>query len=126
MINMVDFSNLLTFLIWYVITVAFLAPAFLYKKSALALVPVVYFTVILGITTQHENLLQDPFVHRNFALLGLGISLCLFLVINDIEIRRKVIMQVFKNRYQDRQPQLFQKLTKKGEEKIDESSSTKS
>lgn len=97
----IDFSNLLTFLIWYGITVAFLMLAYIYKKSIFALIPMIYFLIILGISVANYALIDDFLVHKVFNFSGLGISIVLYIVIDDIETRRKVISQVFKNRYKN-------------------------
>lgn len=97
----IDFSNILTFLIWYGITVIFLMLAYIFKKSILAFIPVVYFLVILGITAGNTVPIEDILVHRVFNFTGLGISIVLYIVIDDIETRRKIISQVFKNRYKN-------------------------
>lgn len=97
----IDFSNILTFLIWYGITAFFLMLAYIFKKSVLAFIPVLYFLIILGVTSGNSFYIDNLFVHRNFNFIGLGLSLVLYIVIDDIEIRRKVISQVFKNRYKN-------------------------
>ena len=97
----VDFSDLLTFLIWYGITVAFLMLGYIFKKSILALIPVIYFLVILGMAAANTSLIDDMLVHEVFNFTGLGISIILYIVIDDIETRRKIISQVFKNRYKN-------------------------
>ena len=97
----VDFSDLLTFLIWYGITVAFLMLGYIFKKSILALIPVIYFLVILGMAAANTSLIDDMLVHEVFNFTGLGISIVLYIVIDDIETRRKIISQVFKNRYKN-------------------------
>ncbi len=97
----VDFSDLLTFLIWYGITVAFLMLGYIFKKSILALIPVIYFLIILGMSALNPSLIEDMLVHEVFNFTGLGISIILYIVIDDIETRRKIISQVFKNRYKN-------------------------
>lgn len=97
----IDFSNILTFLIWYGVTAFFLMLAYIFKKSILAFIPVLYFLIILGLTAGNSVYIDNLFVHRNFNFIGLGLSLVLYIVIDDIEIRRKVISQVFKNRYKN-------------------------
>ena len=97
----VDFSNILTFLIWYGITAMFLMLGYIFKKSILALIPVIYFLVILGFAATNSYLIGDMLVHKVFNFTGLALSLSLYIVIDDIEIRRKIISQVFKNRYKN-------------------------
>lgn len=97
----IDFSNVLMFLLWYGITVVFLMLGYIFKKSILALIPVIYFLIILGMTANNMALLEDVLVHRIFNFAGLGVSIVLYIVIDDIETRRKIISQVFKNRYKN-------------------------
>lgn len=97
----IDFSNILTFLIWYGITAVLLMLSHIFKKSILALIPVIYFLVILALTAGNPVFVQDILVHRIFNFTGFAISLVLYIVIDDIETRRKIISQVFKNRYKN-------------------------
>lgn len=97
----IDFSNIFVFLLWYVITVILLYCAYKFKKSTFALIPTIYFLMILGVTTSVPNSLQSIVTHRIINFIGLGISLVMYIIIDDIEIRRKVISQVFKNRYKN-------------------------
>ena len=97
----IDFSNILMFLLWYGITVVFLMLAYIFKKSILAFIPMIYFIVILGLTANDTALIENILVHRVFNFTGLGISVVLYIVIDDIETRRKIISQVFKNRYKN-------------------------
>lgn len=98
---MIDFSNILTFLVWYGITVSFLMLSYIFKKSILAFIPVVYFIIILQLTSGVPDFIENITIHRAFNFTGLGLSLVLYIVIDDIETRRKVISQVFKNRYKN-------------------------
>lgn len=97
----IDFSNLLIFLVWYGITAIFLMLAHIFKKSILALIPVIYFLIILGVTAINPVDIQDILVHRIFNFTGFGLALVMYIVIDDIETRRKIISQVFKNRYKN-------------------------
>ena len=94
----VDFSRPWIFLLWYIITVGFLFAAYKNKKSIFALITVVYFLFILWLTSK-DYYLQDVFVHRFFNFFGLAAGISMYLVIDEIETRRKVITKVFKNRY---------------------------
>ena len=114
--TIIDFSNILTFLIWYGITAFFLMLAYIFKKSILAFIPVVYFLIILGLTSGTPEGIENLLVHRNFNFIGLGISLVLYILIDDIEIRRKVISQVFKNRYKNSKKE---KIKENQEEKVE-------
>lgn len=110
----VDFSNLLTFLIWYGITATFLMLAYIFKKSIFALIPVIYFLVILGVTA--NGYMQDILVHRIFNFAGLGLSLVMYIIIDDVETRRSIISQVFKNRYKNSQNKTVDEVTDESEE----------
>lgn len=111
----VDFSNILTFLLWYGVTSVFLMLGYIFKKSILALIPVIYFLVILGFTVANPVGFENITVHRNFNFIGLGLSLVLYIVINDIELRRKVISQVFKNRYKNGKKDTLEETVEKEE-----------
>lgn len=97
----IDFSNLLTFLVWYGITAVFLMLAHIFKKSIFAVIPVIYFIIILGVTAGNTAEIQDILVHRIFNFTGFGLALIMYIIIDDIETRRKIISQVFKNRYKN-------------------------
>jgi hypothetical protein len=112
----IDFSNPWVFLVWYVITAGLLFLAYKTKKSLICLVPVVYFLIILAITA-NSYYIEDMAIHRFFNFLGLTAGLCFYIVIDEIETRRKVINQVFKDRY---------KKNKKKEEDQDESDNSES
>ena len=112
----IDFSNPWVFLVWYAITVGLLFASYKTKKSLICLIPVIYFLIILGITAD-GYMLEDIQIHRFFNFLGLAAGLSFYIVIDEIETRRKVINQVFKNRY---------KKNGKREEESDESDNTES
>lgn len=95
----IDFSNPWVFIAWYVITAGLLFASFKLKKAVICLITVIYFLVILGISARHTELIEDMMIHRVFNFLGLAVGLSFYIVIDEIETRRKVISQVFKNRY---------------------------
>ena len=95
----IDFSIPWVFLAWYVVTVLLLFASYKTKKAIFCLIPVVYFLVILAISIANNDLLKHVAIHRVFNFTGLAFSLSMFLVIDEVETRRKVISQVFKNRY---------------------------
>ena len=95
----IDFSNPWFFIAWYVITAGLLFASFKLKKAVISLITVIYFLIILGISAKYTELIDDLMIHRVFNFLGLAVGLCFYIVIDEIETRRKVISQVFKNRY---------------------------
>ena len=95
----IDFSIPWVFVVWYFITVGLLFAAYKTKKSIFCLIPVVYFLIILAISIANNDLLRHVAIHRVFNFTGLAFSLSMYLVIDEVETRRKVISQVFKNRY---------------------------
>ena len=95
----IDFSNPWMFLVWYIITVLILFASYKLKKSWISLISVAYFLLILAISIRYNDSLLDVAVHRTFNFLGLAFSICMFVVMDEVETRRKVISQVFKNRY---------------------------
>lgn len=122
----VDFSNIVVFLVWYVITVGLLYSAYKFKKSVFALIPVIYFLLILGVTAAIPGSLQDVFTHRIFNFLGLGFSIVFYIVIDDIEVRRRVISKVFKNRYKNNETEEKAEDDKTKETKKEENAKTES
>jgi hypothetical protein len=95
----IDLSNPWAFLGWYFITAGLLFAAYKTKKALFCLIPSIYFLVILAVSIANNSLLMDVVIHRIFNFTGLAVSLSMFLVIDEVETRRKVISQVFKNRY---------------------------
>ncbi|MBR6252902.1 MAG: hypothetical protein IKR04_03585 [Clostridia bacterium] len=95
----IDFSNPWIFLLWYIITVGLLFASFKLKKSKICLGPVCYFMLILLIHSKNPDWFMDIYIHRFFNFLGLGAALAFFVAMDEVETRRLVISQVFKNRY---------------------------
>ena len=104
----IDFSNPWVFIVWYFVTLGLLFISYKTKKSKICLVPVFYFLLILGLHLVHPEWINDVVIHRVFNFLGLAASLSMYVVMDEVETRRKVISQVFKNRY------------KKGDKRLDE------
>lgn len=118
----IDFSNPWVFLIWYAITALILRYAYKHKKSKVCLIPVTYFMIILAIHAFNPDLMMNNTIHRVFNFIGIGVSLSFFVVLDEVETRRKVISQVFKNRYKkDKLPSeevdSIDELSNKSEEK---------
>ena len=95
----IDLSIPWVFLVWYYLTAGFLFASYKTKKAFFCLVPVAYFLVILALSIANNDFLRHVAIHRTFNFLGLAFALSMFLVIDEVETRRKVISQVFKNRY---------------------------
>ncbi len=95
----IDFSNPWVFLVWYFITVGLLYASYKTKKSKLCLIAVLYFLIVLGLSAANPDWIDDVLIHRIFNFLGIAASLSMFVVMDEVETRRKVISQVFKNRY---------------------------
>ena len=95
----IDFSNPWVFITWYFITVGLLYASYKTKKSKICLFPVVCYLIVLGLSVVNPTWINDMFIHRVFNFLGLAASLSMFVIMDEVETRRKVISQVFKNRY---------------------------
>ncbi len=95
----IDFSNPWTFLIWYFITAGILFASYKTKKSKLCLIPISYFLLILALHAFNPQWMEDIVIHRVFNFLGLATALSFYVVMDEVETRRKFISQVFKNRY---------------------------
>ena len=117
----IDFSNPWVFLFWYIITVGLLFAAYKLKKSKICLVPVCYFILILLIHSKNPDWFMDIYIHRFFNFLGLGASLAFFVAMDEVETRRLVISQVFKNRYKkDKLPSEARELLEESDEESEE------
>jgi len=95
----IDFSSPWPFLIWYAITAGILYASYKTKKAWICLIPTAYFLIILAVSNALREQCLDIYMHRVFNFAGLAVSLSMFLIIDEVETRRKVISQVFKNRY---------------------------
>ncbi len=95
----IDFSNPWVFIVWYFITAGLLYASYKTKKSKICLIPVCYFLLILALSVANPEWIDDVLIHRVFNFLGLSVSLSMFVAMDEVETRRKVISQVFKNRY---------------------------
>ena len=95
----IDFSNPWTFLVWYFITAGLLYISYKTKISKICLICVVAFLVTLALHVAHPEWIKDVTIHRVFNFLGLAVSISFYVVMDEVETRRKVISQVFKNRY---------------------------
>ncbi len=108
----IDFSNPWVFVVWYFITVVLLFVSYKTKIAKICLIPVAYLLIILALSLAYPDWITNTFTHRFFNFLGLIVSLPFFVVMDEVETRRKVISQVFKNKY------------KKKDKEDDESDST--
>ena len=95
----IDFSNPWVFFVWYFITAGILFASYKTKIAKLCLIPVCYFLLILWISLQHPEWIANFKIHRFFNFLGLIVSVPFLVVMDEVETRRKVISQVFKNKY---------------------------
>ena len=117
----IDFSNPWAFVVWYFITAGLLFAAYKVKKAWICLIPTIYFLIILTIHAANPDMMINNTIHRVFNFLGLGTAISFFLVVDEVETRRKVISQVFKNRYKkDKLPSDLEELSE------DESEDSKS
>lgn len=117
----IDFSNPWAFIFWYVITVGLLVVSYKKKKAKICIGPIVYFIIILLIHSKNPDWFRDIYVHRWLNFIGLGVSICMFVVMDEVETRRKVISKVFKNRYKkDKLPSETGELLDEEEEELDE------
>ncbi len=95
----IDLSNPYVFLFWYAITMGILFASYKIKKSWPCLIPTAYLLIILAISSNGANFIDDLNIHMAINFLGLATSLSMFIVMDEVETRRRVISQVFKNRY---------------------------
>ena len=97
-----DLSFVLTFIIWAGIITYLNIQGFLKKKSFWnginLVISLILLMIHLGIKDAMPNLRFNVICDMAF----LAISIGFFLYVNDIETRRKVISEVFENRYKNK------------------------
>ena len=110
-----DFSNPWVFVVWYFITVILLFISYKTKIAKICLIPVIYFLIALWLSLAYPDAIIDTFVHRLFNFLGLIVSLPFYVVMDEVETRRKVISKVFKNKYKKKDKEKDESDSSEGE-----------
>ena len=95
----IDLSNPWVFIIWYYITAGLLFASYKTKKAKICLIPIIYFLIVLAVSIAKVDDISNIIIHRVFNFLGLAVSISFFVVMDEVETIRKVISQVFKNKY---------------------------
>ncbi len=92
-----DFHNIVVLIVTIIITVLLLFIGFRKKKSFLPAIALLFYTALLLVHTIALNLEINLIVDT----LGMIASITVYLIVDEIEIRRKKINEVFENRYKD-------------------------
>lgn len=97
---MIDFSDLRVFCVFTLIAILLIICSVKFKKSFPALISLLAYVIVLTMTAFME---EYTFVNRtihfvvNYA--GIVVSIVPYILIDDIETRRKIVTTVFENRY---------------------------
>jgi hypothetical protein len=99
----IDFANLGVLIPMIIITVILLVLGYITKKSIFPVITLLSYIAILVIhyitRTQYENIL----LNINIDMVALIASISSYLIIDEVEIRREKISEVFVNRYNKKQ-----------------------
>lgn len=93
--SFINFSDIRVLLIGALITAIVLTIGCIKKKSIFSSCMLAIFTILLIIHSIARNYIISMYVD----LIGIAICIAFYLVIDEIEIRRKKITQVFEDKY---------------------------
>ena len=91
------FSNLIVLIFAVIITAVVHIIGFKKKKSIFSAIMLFVYTILLIIHISKWNSAFDVIVD----FIGMVVSITIYLIIDEIEIRRKKITQVFEDRYKE-------------------------
>lgn len=98
----VDLSNTPIFMIWTGIIVILNAYGFLKLQSRYSAINLGFSLMLLFFHLNFKEAFANWGWNATCDLVFLAVSISLYLYINDVEIRRKVISEVFENKYKRR------------------------
>ena len=97
---MIDFSDLRVFCIFTLIAILLIICSVKLKKSFLALISLLAYVIVLTMTAFVEKYtFVNHTIHFAVNYTGIIISIVPYILIDDIETRRKIVTTVFGNRY---------------------------
>ncbi len=113
----IDLSNPWVFFVWYFITAGLLFASYKTKKAKICLIPVIYLLIMLAFSIAKVDDIYNIIIHRVIIFLGLAVSVSFFVVMDEVETRRKFISRVFKNKYKkDKLPSDMEEEDNEGDE----------
>lgn len=95
----IDFSDLAVFCTACLITILLIACAVKIKKCFPAFILLVAYMVVLLTTAYADYEFNNRIIHFVVNYAGIIASIVPYILVNDIETRRKFVTKVFKNRY---------------------------
>ena len=96
---MIDFSDLRIFFPALLISILLLICSCKMKKSIFALIVLIIYILILAITAFNGMLFVNRTFHFIVTFAGIIAGIVTYILIDDIEIRRKVVSKVFTHKY---------------------------
>lgn len=97
----IDFSDLRVFCIATLITIILVSCSAKFKKSFPAFLSLLMYIIILLISAFSEYTFVDCTAHFVINYIGIIASIVPYILVDDIETRRKVVTKVFENRYKE-------------------------
>lgn len=94
-----DLSDIRVLLVAAIITVIAVLVSSTTKKSIYSLIVLLMYTLILIISAFGDFQYTNIITHYIVALIGIIITITTYILTNEIEIRRKIVSKVFKNKY---------------------------
>lgn len=94
-----DLSDLRVMLVAGLITVIAVLISSTTKKSIYSLIVLLTYTLILIVSTFGNFEFLNITLHYIIAIIGIIISITTYILTDEIEIRRKIVTKVFKDKY---------------------------
>ena len=95
----IDFSDLRVFCIFTLIAILLIICSVKFKKSFPAFISLLAYMIVLLTTAYADYEFVNRIVHFVVNYAGIIVSIVPYILVDDIETRRKVITRVFENRY---------------------------
>lgn len=99
MLNLINFAKLPITICWALIVILLNVLSLIQKKSVHSLVALILSVAFLIMHVVAKSYFINGIANLIFDFATMIISISIYLYINDIESRREVVSEVFKNRY---------------------------
>jgi len=95
----IDFSDLRVFCVFTLIAILLIICSVKLKKSFPVFISLLAYMVVLLTTAFTDSEFVNRTVHFAINYAGIIVSIVSYILVDDVETRRKVITKVFENRY---------------------------
>lgn len=100
MMNAINFANIFVLIIYTILTFAAIIYGFIRKKSIFPLIIVLTYIILLGIHVILNKIYVSK-INIIVDFVGLVLAIPSYLIVDEIEIRREKINNVFENKYKE-------------------------